>query len=457
MEKNQPITLNKMETMPMGRLLLSISMPMIISMMVQALYNIVDSMFVARISEEALSAVSLVFPIQNLMISVAVGTAVGLNALISRYLGEKNLEKAHKVAQQGLFLTLINGVIFVLIGVFFSEIFFSMQTSNEEIIRLGKEYMSVITIASFGLFFQVTFERYLQSTGRTHLSMIVQIVGAGLNIVLDPILIFGLFGCPELGVMGAAIATVIGQTVAAIVGWILCVKKNKEISLDLKGFRPSKFIIGNIYRIGFPVIIMQSIGSVMIFGINAILIGFSVTATAVFGIYFRLQSFIFLPVFGMTNGLVSVVAYNYGARNKSRILAAIKITAIAAVAIMVVGMVVFLIFPKELLRIFDANSEMLEIGIVALRVISVGFPIAGFCISLSGAFQALGFSVYSLILSIVRQLVAILPIAFALSLIWGVDGVWLAFPASEVICLVLNIILLRRMYDKVLKNLEGKS
>ncbi len=454
MGNKEILTPNKMEAMPMGKLLFAISMPMIISMMVQALYNIVDSMFVARISEEALSAVSLVFPIQNLMISVAVGTAVGLNALISRYLGEKDPERAHKVAQQGLFLTLINGILFVLIGVFFSEIFFTMQTSNEEIIQLGKEYMSVITIGSFGLFFQVTFERYLQSTGRTHLSMIVQIVGAGLNIVLDPILIFGLLGCPELGVMGAAIATVIGQTIAALVGLLLCVKKNKEISLDLKGFRPSKFIIGNIYRIGFPVIVMQSIGSIMIFGINAILIGFSVTATAVFGIYFRLQSFIFLPVFGMTNGLVSVVAYNFGARNKERILAAIKLTATAAVIIMTVGMTVFLIFPQQLLGIFDANAEMLELGIISLRVISVGFPIAGFCISLSGAFQALGFSIYSLILSVIRQLVAILPIAYVLSLVWGVNGVWLAFPASEVICLVINIILLKRMYEKVLKNLE---
>ncbi len=450
MQKNDVIIENKMGTMSIRRLLFTISMPMIISMIVQALYNVVDSIFVARLGEEALTALSLAFPIQNLMIAAAVGTGVGFNALISKSLGEQNMEKGHKVAQHGQFLTFINALIFVAIGLGFSRFFFESQTDNELIIEYGVEYMRIITMFSVGLFFQVTFERYLQATGKTHLSMIVQIVGAGINIALDPILIFGLFGFPALEVAGAAIATVVGQSIAAIVGLILCVRCNKEVNINMKGFRINKNIISSILAIAFPVIVMQSIGSVMIYGINNIIISASVSAAAVFGIYFRLQSFIFLPIFGLNNGLVSIVAYNYGAKNKERIIRSIKLATIVSVTIMSVGSIIFILFPKQLLLLFDANPQMIEVGVVALRVLGIGFPLAGISIIVSGPFQAMGYSVASLIISIVRQLVAILPLAYLFTKLWGIDGTWLAFPISEIVALILTIVYFKRMYRKVI-------
>ncbi len=454
MEEVNQIGQNKMGTMPVGRLLIAISMPMVISMLVQSLYNIVDSIFVARLGEEALTAVSLAFPIQNLMIAVASGTGVGFNALISRYLGERDPERANKVAQHGIFLTLLNGIPFILLGIFFINFFFNVQTSNAQVVDYGTDYMRIISIFSYGLFFQITFERLLQSTGKTHLSMIIQMIGAILNIILDPILIFGLLGLPAMGVAGAAIATVIGQTTAALIGLMICIKYNKELSINMRKFVPSKYIIGGIYRIGFPVIILLSIGSIMLFGINSIIIGVSISAAAVFGIFFRLQSFVFMPIFGLSNGLVSIVAYNYGARKKERILKTVKLAIIMAVSIMTFGTVVFWLFPTQLLGLFDATPEMVEIGAVALRVISLGFPIAGCCIVLSGGpFQAMGYSIYSLMTSVVRQLVVILPLAFIFVNLWGIEGVWLVFPISETVALVMTIIIYRKLYKKVIKNL----
>ena len=454
---NGIIVENKMGTMPVHKLLFTMSAPIIISMLVQALYNIVDSIFVAKLGEEALTAVSLAFPIQNLMISVAVGTGVGFNALISRYLGEKNPQKANKIVQHAVLLTFGNVVLFIILGGLFSKLFFMAQTNDAEIVGYGMDYMRVISMLSLGLFFQVTFERFLQATGKAHLSMIVQLVGAGTNIILDPILIFGLFGIPRLEVAGAGIATILGQTAAAVVGLMLCVKRNKEISVSMKNFRVEKHIIASIYRIGFPVIMMQSIGSVMIFGINKIVIGASVSAAAVFGVYFRLQSFIFLPIFGLNNGLVSIVAYNYGARNKERILNTLKFAIITSVSIMVVGTCVFWMFPTELLGIFEPSEEMLDVGVIALRVISTGFPIAGFCIMVSGVFQTMGYSTYSLITSIIRQLIAILPLAYIFLKIWGLDAIWLAFPISEIITLVFTLIFFKKMYINTIKPLGEKE
>ena len=438
---------NKMGIMPIPKLLFSISFPMIISMLIQALYNIVDSMFVAKLGEDALTAVSLTFPIQNLIIAVAVGTGVGINALISRYLGAKQTELCSVIANNGLLLSLLNAIVFALIGFFFSHTFFAMQTTNTAIVEYGSEYMFIVTVFSIGVFYQITFERFVQSTGQTILNMFMQATGAIINIILDPILIFGLFGFPRLEVAGAAIATVVGQISAAILGLFFVKHYTKEIEIYIKGFRPDKKAISDIYKIGFPAIIMQSIGSIMVLGMNSILLLFSTTAAAVFGIYFKLQSFIFMPIFGMTNGLISIVAYNYGAKKKKRIMATYKLACIVAVIVMSVGALVFLIFTTQLLQLFDASSDMLAIGLPSLRIICFSFPIAGFCIVSSSMFQALGDSVYSLILSVVRQLFLLLPLAYVLANIGGLHSVWFAFPISEIFSALLCVILMKRIYS----------
>jgi len=437
---------NKMGTMPIPKLLFSMSLPMIISMLVQALYNIVDSMFVSQINENALTAVSLAFPIQNLMIAVASGTGVGVNALLSRSLGEKNFEQANKAANNSILLTLCSYFVFALIGIFGSHAFFAAQTSDPQILEYGTQYMTIICICSFGVFMQINMERLLQSTGLTFYNMITQGLGAILNIIFDPILIFGLFGFPKMGVAGAAIATVFGQIVAMILGIFYNTRKNTDIHLSLKKMRFDAQTVKSIYIVGVPSILMMSIGSVMTFGMNKILLMFSSTAAAVFGVYFKLQSFFFMPVFGLNNGMVPIIAYNFGARDKKRITHTIRLSCTAAVCMMLLGMLVFNVIPDKLLMIFNASEDMLAIGCKALRIISISYLFAGFCIVFGSVFQALGNGVYSLIVSVCRQLCVLLPAAYILAMAFGLDAVWWSFPIAEIASIVLSLILMKRIY-----------
>ncbi len=450
---------NKMGTMPVRKLLISMSLPMMASMLVQALYNIVDSIFVSRVSEAALTAVSISFPIQNLMISLGVGIGVGVNALLSKSLGEGNQKHAQRIALQGIFIELICCLIFILTGFFAMDVFFRGQTNDAEIIALGKDYLSICCIFSVGLFAQLIFERLLQATGRTMLSMISQCTGAITNILCDPLLIFGVpaLGIPAMGVTGAAIATVFGQIVGGIVAIILNVRKNKELRFAVRGFRVDGKVCGSILYIGIPSAIMGSIGSFMTYGINKILFAFGEigkTAAAVFGIYFKLQSFVFMPVFGLNNGMVPIVSFNYGARRADRILQTVRLSAIYAVSIMVIGMAVVQLIPGQLLLLFDASEHMLRIGVPALRIISLCFVFAGFTIVCSSVFQALGNSFFSMIMSITRQLAVLLPAAYVLAHTIGLEAVWYAFPIAEVFCLVIAVIMLRHTYNKVIKPLD---
>lgn len=439
---------NKMGVMPVNRLLFSMSLPMILSMLVQALYNIVDSIFVAQIGETALAAVSLAFPVQNLIIAVSVGTGVGVNALLSRSLGEKNQETANLAAVNGIFVFFLSYLLFAVFGLFFTRMYFTVQTSNPEIIEQGTIYLSVCSIFSFGIFLEIALERIMQSTGRTIYNMITQGLGAIINIILDPILIFGLFGFPRMGILGAAVATVIGQIIAMLLLLYFNIRKNSDVNLNMRRFRPDTAIIAEIYRVGLPSIIMQSISSVMTFGVNKILLLFSETAVSVFGIYFKLQSFIFMPVFGLNNAMVPIVAYNYGAARKDRIMKTIRSSVTAAVAIMLAGLAIFQIFPEQLLYLFDASEHMMGIGVPALRIISLSFLFAGYCIVIGSVFQALGNGVYSLITSAARQLVCILPAAWLFASVFGLHAVWYAFPLAEIISVVLTTLLFRRIYQK---------
>lgn len=439
---------NKMGVMPVNRLLFSMSLPMILSMLVQALYNIVDSIFVAQIGETALAAVSLAFPVQNLIIAVSVGTGVGVNALLSRSLGEKNQETANLAAVNGIFVFFLSYLLFAVFGLFFARTYFTVQTSNPEIIEQGTIYLSVCSIFSFGIFLEIALERIMQSTGRTIYNMITQGLGAIINIILDPILIFGLFGFPRMGILGAAVATVIGQIIAMLLLLYFNIRKNSDVNLNMRRFRPDTAIIAEIYRVGLPSIIMQSISSVMTFGVNKILLLFSETAVSVFGIYFKLQSFIFMPVFGLNNAMVPIVAYNYGAARKDRIMKTIRSSVTAAVAIMLAGLAIFQIFPEQLLYLFDASEHMMGIGVPALRIISLSFLFAGYCIVIGSVFQALGNGVYSLITSAARQLVCILPAAWLFASVFGLHAVWYAFPLAEIISVVLTTLLFRRIYRK---------
>ena len=445
---------NKMGVMPVPKLLLTMSLPMIISMLVQALYNVVDSMFVAQLNENALTAVSLAFPVQNLMISILTGTGVGINALLSRSLGEKKIDRANKVANHGIILTIISFVVFLLIGIFFSKLFYTIQTQDAQIVSYGTSYMKICCIFSFGMSLQITFERLLQSTGKTFYTMITQGLGAIINIILDPIMIFGLLGFPKLGVAGAAIATVTGQIIAAILAVWFNLKKNKEIHITLRGFKWSGKIIKGIYSVGIPSIIMASIGSVMTFGMNKILIAFTSTATAVFGVYFKLQSFVFMPIFGLNNGLVPIVAYNYGARKSSRIKQAVLVSVIAAVSIMLIGLALFQLIPSQLLNIFNASDNMTAIGVPALRIISLSYLLAGFCIISSSVFQSLGHGMLSLWVSVIRQLVVLLPAAYLLARVGGLSAVWWAFPIAELFSFVLCVLFLRHTKKKEIDTLE---
>lgn len=432
---NNELVENKMGVMPVNKLLINMSLPMMISMLVQAMYNIVDSIFVAQINEGALTAVSLAFPVQTLMIALLGGTCVGLNAVLSRSLGEKNFEHVNECARNGVFLAFVIYIILALVGIFGTDLFYGTQTTDVEILQYGHDYLSIVLIGSIGLCFQFTFEKLLQSTGKTFYSMITQGVGAIINIILDPIFIFGLFGLPAMGVKGAAAATICGQIIAALLGIFMNHKYNHEIEFHFKGFKPSGRIIKQIYSIGIPSIIMQSIGSIMVFGMNQILIGFSTTATAVFGVYYKLQSFIFMPVFGLNNGLVPIIAYNYGARRKDRLMKAVNLSRCYAMSIMALGFMVFQIIPKQLCLLFDASDFMLSMSVPALRIISISFIIAGFNIISVTMYQALGNAVWSMIISICRQLVVLLPSAYILSLFGNVNLVWWSFPIAEIFAL----------------------
>lgn len=459
MEAVQDRKENKMGIMPVNRLLISMSLPMMLSMLVQALYNIVDSIFVSRIDENALTAVSMAFPIQSLMIALGAGTGVGVNALLSRSLGEKDYEKADKTAVNGVFLYVLSYLVFLIIGLLVTTPFYLSQTTDAQIIDYGKQYLTIICCCSFGMYTQFIFERLLQSTGKTIYTMVTQGTGAIINIILDPIFIFGYFGVPRMGVAGAAAATVVGQIIAGIMGIIINEKKNTDIKLRLKGFVPDVKIIGQIYMVGIPSIIMQAIGSVMTYGINRILIAFSSTAVAVFGVYFKLQSFIFMPIFGLNNGMVPIIAYNFGAGKRDRLIRTLKYSIMYAVGLMAVGFLIFQVFPTPLFALFDASEAMLAIGVPALRTISFSFLFAGFCIICGSLFQALGNGVYSLIVSVARQLLVLLPAAYLLSLAGEVKYVWWAFPIAEVASLTVTIFFLIRINKKVICHIgeEGSS
>lgn len=450
---------NKMGIMPVNKLIINMSLPMIISMLVQAMYNIVDSVFVAMVSEQALTAVSVAFPAQNLMIAVATGTSVGVNALASRSLGEKNFDKANKIASNGVFLAFLSYIAFLIFGFFGSGAFIASQTAVLEIVEQGTAYLSIVMCASFGIFFEIMLERLLQATGRTFYTMLTQGIGAVLNIIFDPIFIFVF----KMGVRGAAIATVLGQIAAAIIALIFNIKKNPELQLKVKGFRPDGKIIGTIYQIGVPSILMVAIGSIMTYCMNKILVAYTVgkeTAVTVFGAFFKLNSFICMPIFGLNNGIIPIIAFNYGAKKKDRLLKAIKISTIYAGAFSIIGAATFICIPKTLLGFFSASEKMLEIGIPALRIVGASFIFAGVCISLGAAFQALGKSIFSMIVSLIRQLVVLTPAAFLLArygLKIGNDNlVWFSYPVAEVFSLTVTIICFIYLYNTVIKNIDNK-
>ena len=437
-----------MGTMPVPKLLFQMSIPMMLSMLVQALYNVIDSIFVAQINENALTAVSLAFPLQNLMISIAVGTGVGVNALLSRSLGEKNMKAVQDTARNGLFLSVASFIVFALFSLIIIKPFLSFQTNDSQILEYGTTYLRIVTLLSTGVFMGIMLERLLQATGRTFYTMLSQGFGAIINIIFDPILIFGLLGFPRMGVAGAATATVLGQFCGMFLSLTLNIRYNKDININMKSFRPNRNIISGIYAVGVPSIIMQAIGSVMTFGMNKILIQFTSTATAVFGVYFKLNSFIFMPIFGLNNGMVPIVAYNYGARNKQRLMHTVKLSIITAVCVMMVGIALFMLIPGQLLGLFNASDEMLTIGIPALRIIALSFLFAGYCIVVGSVFQALGNGVYSLIVSVCRQLLVILPAAALLAKVGGLHAVWWAIPIAELASVTLSTFYFRRIYKE---------
>lgn len=452
----ETLSQNRMGTAKMFPLIVKMALPAMFSMLVQALYNIVDSYFVAQYDPGALSAVSLAFPIQNLLIAFAVGTSVGAGSLISRRLGEGNKASASSAANHSIVLSLITWVLFVIFGIFFSESFYRMFETDAAIINMGTQYLSIVTIFSIGCFFQISLEKVFQSTGNMMWPMIVQLVGAIVNIILDPIMIFGWLGLPAMGVAGAAWATVIGQVIGAIVAVIAVKARDHEVDITLKGFRFDKRTVKEIYVVGLPAIVMNSIGTVMTMAMNAILTGFSTAAYTFFGIYFKIQSFIFMPIFGLSSGLMPIMGYNYGARNKKRLMSSLKIGMIIAVAIGVLGTVIFEVFPTQLLSIFNATQEIYDIGIPALRIIAATFITASIGITCSTLFQAVGKGTYSLISSVLRQLAVLVPAAYLLSRI-SLFATWFALPVSDVSSLIVTVILFWMLYKKQLRHLGGKT
>ena len=452
MEENQQATAreNIMGTMNINPLLVKLSVPMMVSMLVQALYNVVDSIFVSHVSESALTAVSLAFSLQNVMIAVGVGTGVGVNALLSKSLGEKNQERANTTAENGIFLALCSYVIFFVIGLTCMKPYFYAQTSDPDIALQGIRYLRVCSVFSLGLFLQTMGEKLLAATGRTNLSMTSQLIGAVVNIVLDPIFIFGYCGEALSGTTGAAVATVIGQFCGAGAAIFFNLKKNPDIQLDWHGFRPSADAIKRIYIVGLPSIAMQCVGSVMTFLMNKILMAFSATAVAVFGVYFKLQSFVFMPIFGMNNGMVPIISYNYGARRPDRVKKTIKLAMCYAEGIMLMGFLLFQFAPDKLLGFFAASDAMLAIGIPALRIICLHFLLAGMSIILSSSFQALGNGMFSLIVSICRQLVVLIPAAWLLSQTGNVNMVWWSFVIAELVSVVMSFALFAQLNKKII-------
>ena len=444
---------NKMGTWPIGKLLVNMALPLVISMLVQALYNVVDSIYVSRISESAVTALSLAFPIQNLLIGCATGVGVGVNSLLSKSLGEQNYERANRTAGNGFLLSSLFSALFVVFGLFFARPFFATQTTVAETLNGGSTYLAIVTIGSIGIFIEILFERLLQASGNAFQSMITQATGAITNIILDPILIFGWFGLPEMGLAGAALATVIGQWIAAILAMGLNLKYNKELKLLRKHAKPDSYVIRTILGIGVPSIIMVGIGSIMNFGINQILQGFSETATGVFGIYFKLQSFFFMPLFGINNAVISIVAFNYGARNPERMMKTVKMACAAGLCIMLTGLAAFQLIPEVLLSLFDPSEEFMHMAVQALRTISWCFPVAAVCIILGSTFQALGTGIYSTIISLCRQLVMLLPAAYLLSLSGIVTRVWWAWPIAESAGLTLTVFFFLRNYKRLIKPL----
>lgn len=446
---------NKMGVMPVGKLLANMAIPMIASMLVQALYNIVDSIYISRVSESAVTALSLAFPVQNMMIAFSSGIAVGVNSLLSRSLGEKNQKMANKSAGNGITLILIVVVLFMIFGIFGSHPYYAFQSDVAETVKGGSTYVSIICIFCIGSFMEILLERLLQSTGRTIYSMITQGTGAIINILLDPVFIFGMFGVPAMGVAGAAVATVIGQCVAATLALIFNIKKNPDIQLSFADLKLDKEAVGKIVVVGVPSLVMMAIGSVMNFGMNQILQGFSETATGVFGIYYKLQSFFFMPIFGLNGATISIVAFNYGAKSKKRMMKAIKLSCTVALIIMLLGVAAFQFIPEVLLGIFNPSDEFLAIGVKALRIISIHFPIAAVCIVLGSVFQALGNGIYSTIVSLARQLVVLLPAAYLLSLTGDVGMVWWAFVIAELMSLLVTTICYVKIYKDRIKPLEN--
>ncbi len=451
---------NKMGTQPINKLLIGMSLPIIISMLVQALYNIVDSIFIGQYDINGLTAVSLAFPFQNLMIAVATGTGVGMNAVLSKFLGEKNYKGANTTAGNGFVLAIISAVVFALLSFFGSQLYFTAQNPNPEIVNQGKLYLWICGGFSFGIFGQIIFERMLQSTGKTFYTMLSQGIGAIINIILDPILIFGMLGFPEMGIAGAASATVIGQIAAMFIAIYFNATKNDYIKLSKENMKLDKKIVGKIYSIGVPSILMVAIGSVMTFCLNKILTGFDhiktiygagagTIATTVFGVYFKLQSFIFMPIFGLNNGMVPIIAYNFGAKKRERIAKTLKLSIIYATSIMLIGFATFQIIPDKLLALFNNDPALVNMGVRALRTISCCFIFAGFCIVSGSVFQALGKGKYSLIMSAARQLLFLLPIAFMFSLTHNIDLVWLAFPIAELVAVALSLFYIKRIFKKM--------
>ena len=444
---------NKMGTWPIGKLLVNMALPLVISMLVQALYNVVDTIYISRISESAVTALGLAFPIQNLLIGCATGVGVGVNSLLSKSLGEQNYERANRTAGNGFLLSVLFAACFLIFGIFFAGPFFRTQSTVAETVEGGSAYLAIVTIGSIGVFIEILFERLLQATGNSFQSMITQGTGAIINILLDPVLIFGWFGLPAMGLAGAALATVIGQWCAAFLAMGLNLKYNKELKLDRRHAKPDSYVIGKIMNVGVPSIIMVGIGSVMNFGINQILQGFSETATGVFGIYFKLQSFFFMPLFGINNAVIYIVAFNYGAQKPERMMATLKNAAITGLCIMLVGLAAFQLLPQLLLGIFDPTPEFMAMGIRALRTISWCFPVAAVCIILGSTFQALGTGIYSTIVSLARQLIVLLPAAWPLSFSGDVNLVWWAWPIAEGMGLSLTIFFFLRNYRRLIKPL----
>lgn len=446
---------NKMGTMPVVKLLITMSLPMMASMLVQALYNIVDSMFVSWISEDALSALSLAFPVQNLMIGVATGTGVGMNAMLSKALGEKDDDKVQKAANNGVFLMFVSSVIFILFGIFGSRFFFELQTDNQDIITYGTQYLSICSVGSIFIFMQIIFERLMQATGKTIYTMYTQGIGAIINLVFDPIFIFVF----EWDVIGAALATVLGQAIACATGIILNHKFNPEVRLKFREFKPHKATIFRIYSVGIPSIIMVGIGSVMNFSINNMLLRFfSKTGVAIFGAYFKIQSFAFMPLFGLNNGVIPIVAYNFGAQKRSRVIKCIKLAVLFSVLIMLAALTVFQVFPKQLLSMFDPSEDMLKWGIPAFRTISISYIFAGFCIAMGSVFQAFGKGLLSMTVSIARQLLALIPAAYLLARFTrDINLFWLSFPIAEIISVIVSVCCFIWLYRTLIRHIPDNK